>query len=130
MKKTPLKRGNSTLKRTSKLKSNKMLTKKTPDPKYLADRQQQREDDRVFYEALWQKRGPYSEVSKEWLGSEVNKACIHHIVPKSKWGEGRYIEENCILMTIQEHSNVENDPYKYEEINRRREVLKEKYGII
>jgi len=38
-------------------------------------------------------------------------------------------EENIILLTLNEHSNVENDMYKYEEVNIRREQLKKKYEI-
>jgi hypothetical protein len=33
-------------------------------------------------------------------------------------------------LTLEEHSNVENDMYRYEEINNRRISLKEKYNIL
>ncbi len=105
------------------------LKRKKPSKEQIEDSQKQHEKDREFYWMLWKKRRPYSELSDEFLGNEVNKACIHHIVPKSKWKEGRYVEENCILLTIQEHANVENNMYKYSEINRRRIYLKEKYDL-
>jgi hypothetical protein len=38
-------------------------------------------------------------------------------------------EENIILMTLNEHANVEGDIYRYEEVNKRRESLKIKYNI-
>ena len=40
-----------------------------------------------------------------------------------------YDEENIILLTLEEHDNVERDMYKYPEVNRKRELLKTKYGI-
>ena len=55
---------------------------------------------------------------------------FHHILPKSKYPEAKYDEENIILLTPQEHSSVESDMYKYEEVNRRRELLKIKYNIL
>lgn len=117
MKRTPLKRSSSTLKRSGTIK------RKAPDPKYIADRKLQSEKDWAFYKEIWEERGPYSEISGTYLDSEVNKACIHHIIPKSDWKDGRYIKANCILLTIDEHATVENDMYRYKEINKRREDL-------
>jgi len=37
-------------------------------------------------------------------------------------------EDNIILLTLDEHTKVENDPVFFEEVNKRREQLKIKYG--
>ena len=143
LKRTPFKTKQKPLNRTSTFKqsfqslqcsksglkrSGKLKVKKKTDEEKLAQKEQQ-ENDKVFYDQLWQVRGPYSEISNIYLGSETNKACIHHIVPKSVWKEGRYVTSNCILMTVDEHASVENDPTKYPEVNRRREKIKEKYNL-
>ena len=52
---------------------------------------------------------------------------FHHILAKEKYPDAAYDESNIILLTLDEHTNVENDIYKYEEINKRRESLKLKY---
>lgn len=52
---------------------------------------------------------------------------MHHIIPKSKYPIGKYDEENIIILTFEEHGKVEQDMYFYEEVNKRREQLKEKY---
>lgn len=50
-----------------------------------------------------------------------------HINKKSKVPEAALDEENIILLTLNEHTNCENDMYRYEEINRRRIQLLEKH---
>lgn len=76
---------------------------------------------------VWKKRPHKSEVSGAYLGSEPMSTYFHHILPKEKYPEACLDEENIILLTLEEHSNVENDIYKYEEINERRNQLKLKY---
>jgi hypothetical protein len=39
-------------------------------------------------------------------------------------------KENIILLTVDEHANVESDIYRYEKINKIREKLKTKYNIL
>ena len=87
------------------------------------------EQRRLFFSSIWNKRPHRSEISKEYLGKEASSAFFHHILPKSKYPLAEYDEENIILLTMDEHNNVENDMYKYEEINRRREILQRKYTI-
>jgi hypothetical protein len=82
----------------------------------------------VFY-AIWKKRPHLSEVSDNYLGIEPLSAYFHHILPKSKYPELKLIEENIILLTLDEHANVESDMYKYEEVNKRREQLITKYNV-
>ena len=55
---------------------------------------------------------------------------FHHILPKEKYPEAALDEENIILLTLNEHGNVENNIYKYEEINKRRTYLKTKYNLL
>lgn len=76
---------------------------------------------------IWHKRRHYSEISGRWLGKEPLTIFFHHILPKSKYPDAMFDEENIILLTVDEHGKVENDPVFYEEINRRREKLKLKY---
>jgi len=82
-----------------------------------------------FFQKIWKKRTHVSEVSGEFLGSEPSSGYFHHILAKSKYPELAYIEENIILLTLDEHANVEGDMYKYEEINIRRKKLLIKYNL-
>jgi hypothetical protein len=65
----------------------------------------------------------------DYLGKEPLTVFFHHILSKEKYPEAALDEENIILLTLEEHDNVEADMYKYPEVNRRRELLKIKYGI-
>lgn len=80
------------------------------------------------FNKIWAERPHYSEISWVWLGREISSLYFHHILPKSKYKEAMFDEENIILMTWNEHENVERNPTRYEEINKRREKLREKYG--
>ena len=82
---------------------------------------------REFFLSIWKKKPHRSEVSDIYLGSEPMSTYFHHILPKEKYPEACLDEKNIILLTLEEHSNVENDMYKYEEINERRNQLKSKY---
>ena len=63
----------------------------------------------------------------DYLGKEPMSTFFHHILPKEKFPEARLDEENIILLTLDEHTSVESDMYKYPEVNNRREKLKAKY---
>jgi hypothetical protein len=93
--------------------------------------QKRKEDDemRSLFLWIWRKRIHFSEISGKKLGSEPLSVFFHHILPKEKYPEAAYDEENIILLTLEEHDNVEKDMYKYEEVNRRRDLLKTKYDI-
>ena len=84
---------------------------------------------RDFFLSIWKKRSHKSEVSGVYLGKEPMSTYFHHILPKEKYPEACLDEENIILLTLEEHSNVENNMYKYEEVNKRREYLKRKYSL-
>jgi hypothetical protein len=76
---------------------------------------------------IWKKRKHHSEVSGLYLGKEPMSTYFHHILPKEKYPDACLDEENIILLTLEEHSNVENDMYRYEEVNKIRNYLLTKY---
>jgi len=82
---------------------------------------------REMFLDIWKKRAHYSEISGQYLGKEPMSTYFHHILPKEKYPEACLDEENIILLTLEEHSNVENDMYRYEEVNERRKQLNLKY---
>jgi hypothetical protein len=84
---------------------------------------------REFFLQIWKKRQHLSEISGLPLVGEPLSVYFHHILPKEKYPDASLDEENIILLTLDEHSNVENDMYKYEEVNIKREQLKNKYEI-
>ena len=96
-----------------------LTTKKVVSDGYI----QQRE---MFLD-IWKKRAHKSEISGTYLGKEPMSTYFHHILPKEKYPEACLDEENIILLTLEEHSNVENDMYRYEEVNNRRNQLNLKY---
>ena len=83
-----------------------------------------------FFLQIWKKKPHKSEISGQSLGSEALSTYFHHILPKGKYPEAMFDEKNIILLTWEEHDQVEMDPTRYEEVNKRRELLKQKYEII
>lgn len=77
----------------------------------------------LFFMDIWKKRRHYSEVSNTYLGNEALSIFFHHILPKDKYPQAAFDEENIILLTLDEHTNVESSTYKYPVINERRERL-------
>jgi hypothetical protein len=84
-------------------------------------------DMREFFLQLWKKRSHYSEVSGTYLGSEPLTIFFHHILPKSKYPDAALDEENIILVTLEEHEQLESDMYRYGMVNIIRERLLNKY---
>ena len=82
---------------------------------------------REMFMDIWKKRPHKSEISGTYLGKEPMSTYFHHILAKEKYPEACLDEENIILLTLEEHSNVENDMYRYEEVNNRRNQLNLKY---
>ena len=81
-----------------------------------------------FFLSIWKKKKHRSEVSNIYLGKEPMSTYFHHILPKEKYPQAKLDEDNIILLSLDEHTNVESDMYKYEEVNRRRQLLLSKYG--
>ena len=82
-----------------------------------------------FFLQIWKKRLHYSQISMDYLGKEPLSIFFHHILPKEKYPQAAFDEENIILLTLEEHDQVEMNPTRYEEINKKREKLKQKYEI-
>jgi hypothetical protein len=83
----------------------------------------------IFMIEIWNEKKHYSEVSNIWLGNEISSVFFHHILPKSKFKEAAFDKENIILLTFDEHTQVETDIYRYHEVNVRREQLITKYNL-
>jgi hypothetical protein len=94
--------------------------KKEPAIRQISEMQQ-------FFLQIWKKRQHLSEISGLPLVGEPLSVYFHHILPKNKYPEAALDEENIILLTLNEHDQVESDIYRYEEVNKRREQLKLKY---
>lgn len=87
----------------------------------------QRELMRDLFLEIWRERPRRSEVSGKSLGKEPLTVFFHHVLPKEKYPEAALDRENIILLTLEEHDNVEIDPERYEIINEMRKVLHLKY---
>ena len=108
----------------SPLKRSK-IPSKSPVSKVNVAKNTQMKD---FFLEIWKERPHYSEISKQFLGNEPKTLYFHHLLLKSKYPEAMYDKENIVLLTAEEHSIVHLDMYKYEEINKRRELLLIKYN--
>lgn len=75
---------------------------------------------RNLFLEIWKERKHYSEVSGDYLGGEALSTFFHHILPKSKYPDLEYDKSNIILLTLDEHTDVESCMYKFEEVNKRR----------
>ena len=82
---------------------------------------------REFFMKIWRKRPHHSQVSLDYLGKEPLSVFFHHILPKNKYPDAKFDEENIILLTLEEHDQVESDIYRYETVNIKREKLIKKY---
>lgn len=103
------------------------VAKKSTFNRKTSDKSEKNQQMREFFLDIWKKRRHISEVSGDYLGGEPLTVFFHHILPKEKYPQAKYDEENIILLTLDEHTNVESDIYKYEEVNKRRNLLKIKY---
>ena len=95
------------------------MTKKQEERKKLID----------FFLSIWRSRPHKSEISGIKIYGECKTIYMHHILPSRKFPEAKYDPQNLIILLPDEHGNVENDHFRYEEINKRREQLKIKYGL-
>ncbi len=82
-----------------------------------------------FFTSIWGRRPHKSEISGKYLGKEAMSTYFHHILPKNKYPGLDLKEDNIILLTPEEHENVENDMYRYPEVNKRRKQLIIKYEL-
>jgi 5-methylcytosine-specific restriction endonuclease McrA len=113
LRRTPLRRGNSTLKRTPLKKfSNKKINKKE-DSEWSKDIE--------FYMTIWNKRKHICRNCNKYLGSEPLTIYFHHILEKRNYKEYRHCEWNIIVLCWSCHQNA--DQNKIELVNRYRKFL-------
>src|SRR6185436_14852662 len=101
-----------------------MIKRKKKSPEKI---EKEREDSlkmKEFFISQWAVKPHYSEISGVWLGRVIKSIYMHHILPNYKHLQAALDPENLIFLTFEEHQKVEQDMYFYEEINRRRELLK------
>ena len=101
-------------------KSSALVSKKAPSDNRMRD----------FFLSVWNSRPHRSEISNTPIFGEILSTYFHHIIEKSDimYGElGKFDAENIIIITPQEHDDIHRDMYLYEEVNKRREKLLEKY---
>lgn len=83
-----------------------------------------------FFNEIWKERSHFCEITGEKIYGEMLSIYMHHILPKNKYKQAMFDKENIIILSPNIHGNVENDMYKYEEINNRRNYLLKKYNLI
>lgn len=98
--------------------------KRTPIKKISEKRKAKIEEERELrrkeyemFEEIWKERGPRSEISGKFLGREAKSIYFHHCLPKSRYPEYRLDKRNIIILSFEEHQNVENNTYFYEKVN-------------
>jgi hypothetical protein len=106
LKKTPLKRGNKPLAKSSLKKSGKA--------KHI-DRQEQREEDIKFYTEIWNERNKRCELTGKYLGEEIMIIYFHHLLPKNKYPEFRHKKWNIIQIQSDLHAQIEINENKLTE---------------
>src|SRR5687768_1891279 len=82
-----------------------------------------------IFQEIWKERPHKSEVSGIRIYGEILTVYFHHILEKEKYPQAKIDKENIILLTWEEHDQVGIDMYRYEEINKRREYLRQKYEV-
>lgn len=95
----------------------------------MTEKQIEQKKRHLFFLEIWKERPHKSELSGTKLYEPVSSAYFHHILNRKKYPQAEYDKENIIQVTIDEHANAEADKDRYEEITKRREQLKLKYGI-
>lgn len=107
----------------------KMSSKLHKIPDNLEEKHRNISERNELFLQIWTNRPHKSEVSGDYLGKEPLTVFFHHILSKEKYPQAAFDEENIILLTLQEHDQVEMDMYRYEEVNNRRENLLIKYNL-
>ena len=101
-------------------KSSALVSKKAPSDNRMRD----------FFLSVWNECPHRSGISNTPIFGEPLSTYFHHIIEKADimYGKlGKFDAENIIIITPEEHEFLHRDMYKYEEVNRRREILLDKY---
>jgi hypothetical protein len=92
--------------------------------------------EKELFETIWEQRGPYSEISGQYLG-EFNVCYFMHILPKAKnkYPHFKLNPDNIVLGTLQEHFNFDNARHKctgpeWQKIFDKEAELKEEYKFL
>lgn len=108
--------------------------KKLSSPRYIPKKKKISTKDKEniqkmkdFFLQIWNTRPHISEISGEKIYGDFSSVYMHHILYKQKYPEAMYDSENIIILAASEHQTVHIIPDKYEEINKRRELLLKKY---
>ena len=64
----------------------------------------------ALFQEIWEERGPYSQISGEFLG-EFNICFFSHILPKgqNKYPKFKLKKENVVIKSFDEHYNWEHN---------------------
>lgn len=82
---------------------------------------------RLFFFYMWQKSNKLSEVSGRWLGTKYSTTFMHHILGKKAHAKLKYLPNNIVYLTSDEHTQVEAHPNCFPSVNERREDLMKNY---
>lgn len=81
----------------------------------------------VLFYVIRNERYSKSELSGIELKGELNSLWFHHILPKSVYPELRFCPDNIILVTSDEHAEIEAGK-EFEEVEKRKQELKNNYA--
>ena len=109
--KTPLKSSSFKLKKKDE---NKILD-------YLVKRNE-------FFESIWKKRKHYCEECGMFLGHYPMSYHFHHLMPKAKFKDLEFEEQNIMLVDLDCHSKIECG-FLSEKVKQRIEEVKEMFNI-
>jgi 5-methylcytosine-specific restriction endonuclease McrA len=84
------------------------------------------ENDKDFYQTIWESRDHICENCNTFLGNEPRTYHFDHTLEKSKFPDLRYKEDNIMLLCLQCHSSKTNGYYS-NLIKDRIKLLAEKY---
>jgi hypothetical protein len=80
----------------------------------------------MFFYTLFQASDKVSMLSGEELKGPFTSMWFHHIYPKSKFPELRFCPENIIIVTADEHNQIESG-ITFKELEIRKEYISENY---
>lgn len=104
LKRSPLKKGSSSLKQGKGLKKSS-IKKKPKTEEQKKEQQDQFEKDVKFYTTeVWDQRPHYCESCEKWLGPEPNLCFFDHLKEKNPFPELRYEPDNIGLVCMSCHS--------------------------
>lgn len=80
----------------------------------------------LFFYILLQQNGKVSELSGEDLYGNISSFWFHHILPKSKYPKLRFCPENIIIVSADEHAEIEAGKL-FDEVEKRKRNIMENY---